>query len=435
MQRTIRKRIPSFLKAQKRSDPTLGTGGLAGVYGFPTLAGSTVSNRTALGIAAVWQAVQIYCNAVAGLDLYVAQHDERGGQRPAREHPVFPMVATRPNPITTSFSFRQSIMLHALTRGNGYAEIERNDRGKPVALHLMEPTNVEARINPDGDLCYRLHDKGVDLESRDVIHIRGLGWNGITGYSAITLFRETLGLAIAEREHASGLMGNSATPGGHIEFPGKMTDLAKATFRGNWNSKHQGPKNAGNFGILDNGARWVQTSFSPADSELLLSREFSIAEVARIFNLPQHMLGLLEHASVGNIEEQNIQFYQLSLLPWLRTIEQELNSKLFGPIEQYRYFVTHDAASVLRGNLTAQTAWVKDMFGIGMLSRNEGRMRFSLPPVEGGDAYYIPTNNLTAVGASTDPEPTLDPDGETQDQEKPDPSAENPKPLPAGAID
>jgi HK97 family phage portal protein len=417
---TWRSRLASWIGGESRSDPFLGHGAFSGLMGPTSLAGPAVGQRAALGIAAVWNAVTIYSNTIAGLDLYVARHDPRGGRRPAPEHPINPLVSIRPNPNTSSFSFRQTLMLHALTQGDGFAEIERDGKGRPVATHLMDPSNVEPRIDRDGALAYHLNDNGADLPARDVIHVHGLGWDGVRGYSPITLFRETLGLALAEREHQSALMGNSASPTGHFEMPGTMNPIQSQMFRETWNAVHQGSRNSGKIGIVSGGAKWVQTSFSPADSELLLSREFSIAEVARIFNMPQHMLGLLEHATFSNIEEQNIQFYQVSVMPWLRTIEQELNAKLFGPEDRGAFFATFDANSLLRGNLAAQTSWVKDMFGIGVLSRNEARMRFGLPPVEGGDSYYIPTNNLTPVGSDTDPAPSLDPDAD--DLVPPDPS-------------
>jgi HK97 family phage portal protein len=405
---TLRKRLPKFSRPERRSRSLDGFSWGSGLTGPVSMAGPIVNTRSSLGVAAVWGAVGIYANTIATLDLSVSRRDDRGGRRPAYDHPINPLIATRPNPTTSSFRLRQSLIMHALTTGNGFCEIERDGRGDPVGLHLIDPWDCQPMLADDGSLTYRVNCQSRDLLPHEVLHVAGMGWDGVRGYSPISLFRETLGLAIGERDHTASLMGNNATPTGHFELPGKLSAQAKGTFREQVNSVHQGPRKAGQFGILDNGATWKQTSFSPADTELIQSREFSIGEVARIFGIPQHLLGLLEHSSFSTNEEQNIQFYQMSIMPWLVNIQQELNFKLLRPDEQAIYSTSFDVGSLLRGNQQAQTAWVKDMFGMGMISRNEGRMRFGIPPVDGSDDMYIPSNNLTPVGTSTEPEPSLD---------------------------
>ena len=193
-------------------------------------------------------------------------------------------------------------------------------------------------------------------------------------------------------------MGNDASPNGVVEIPGTMGEVAQAKFRENWGSMHGGPDRKGNIGILSGGARWVQTSFSPEDAQLILSRGFSIAEIARLFNLPQHMLGLLDHATFSNIEDQNIMFYQLSLLPWLSQIEQELSRKLFSLTDRQTFNVRHDPRTLLRGNMQARADYQTKMFQIGGATVNQvlaedGQQ--SIGPA--GDEHYINANNLVSV--------------------------------------
>lgn len=417
----IRKRMPraSPRRPEARSIATDGSGEWSGAFALPTLAGPPISERTALGISAVWNAVNIYAGTIAGLDLYVAEKDPRGGRRPAVDHPCYDLVHSRPNASLTSFAFRQAIVCHALTHGNGYAEIERNAKGRPIALHLLDPRNVAPRVDDGGNLSYRLEREGTDLPAADVVHVRGLSFDGIRGYGPIAVHRESLGLAAAQQTWESALYGNGAQPLGHLEIPDKLTSKQKQEQRNAWNRLHQGAASAGKVGILDGGMRWVQTSFSPEDAQLILGRGFSIAEVARIFNIPQHMLGLLEHATFSNIEQQVIQFYQFSLMPWLTSIEQELNVKLFGPIERARYFVRHDAATLLRGDTAAQTAHNREMFAMGAKSVNEVRLQFGLNPIDdpNADKHFIPVNNLAALeDLGTLPAPETDPDeGTDQD--------------------
>jgi HK97 family phage portal protein len=396
-----------------RSISTDGSGSFTGNFSLPTMSGVTVTPHTALTIAALWNAVNIYGNAIAGLKLYIAEHLGRGGRKPALDNPIYDLLSFTPNPMTTSFRFRQSGVGHVMTHGNWYSEIERDRNAIPVALHLLDPKNTEPRITEGShELVYELVREKKILKAKDVLHIAGLGWDGVKGYSPVSMARETLGLAIAEQSHTASLMGNNAAPTGHLEYPGKLADKAKGTLRDNWNKIHQGPDRKGNLAILDGGLKWVMESFSPADTELILSRGFSIAEIARIYNLPQHMLGLLDHATFSNIEEQNLAFYQLSLWPWLENIEQELNKKLLTPDDRRIYVVCFDPSNLLRGNTAARTAYYDSLFDKGALSPNEIRIREGLNPIDDPamDLHYIPVNNLQAIETlgKTDDAPTAD---------------------------
>ncbi|MBE7197468.1 MAG: phage portal protein, partial [Parafilimonas terrae] len=405
MPHTLRKRYPRAAPAAtaRRSygPPTLlSSGQLAGGITIPTLSGTPINAQTALSIAAVWNAVLIYANTIASLDFHIARRTGRNGQaRTAdRKHPSYELVSLTPNGVQTSFRFRQTIVSHAVCRGNGYAEILRAG-GRPVALCLMDPTQVTPMVAEDGRLVYQVAGADGPLEARDVLHIAGMGWDGVSGYSPITLNAEALGLAKAEQTWQSGLFGNNATPNGHYEIPGALAKEAKDEFRRQVNLMHGGPSRSGKFGILDGGAKWVQTSFSPSDAQLILGRQFSIAEVARIFNLPQHLLGQLDKATFSNIEEQNIQFYQISLMPWLVSIEQEFTRKLLPRSEWSTYAAWFDPATLLRGNLQARTSHAVQMNRIGVASINDVAEEFGYERVgsPGADKHWVSTNNLTAI--------------------------------------
>lgn len=396
MSKKIRKRMP---RAEARSAGLAGSPGFySGTFGVESLAGSTVTPHTALGITAVWNAVNIYANTIAGLDRQVVERDARGGHSPAVDHPAYDLVHRRPNRVMTGFRFFQSVIHHKKTHGNAYAEIERA-RGRPVALHLMDPRNVTPQLDDSGALWYRLQREHRDLPARDVVHFAGLGFDGLRGYSPVTIARESLGLALAQGDYAASIYGNSATPQGLVEFPGDPKQEAVSRFRDEWNRRHQGAQRAGTVGILFGGMKWVQTAFSPEDAQLLLSRNFSVAEVARLFNLPQHMLGNLDKATFGNIEEQNIQFYQLSLMPEIAEMEAELDLKLLEPGERRRFSVRTDVAGLLRGNLAAQTARDVSDFNNGFKSINEVLLRRGDNPIDhpNADKHFLPVNNLAAL--------------------------------------
>lgn len=403
MKRSLRKHYPtaSGRRAEARSLATtlVGSAGFPRGQTVPTLAGSAVNSQTALTITALWNAVTLLSNTIASLDFHVAERTGRNlvGRKPAPDHPHYDLTACRPNGRQSSFKFRQTIMGHALTRGSGFAEVERIG-GYPVALHLMDPGAVDVREDA-GKLWYHVPGAVDPLPADDVIHISGFGWDGVSGYNPITVMAETLGLAMSERVWQAAVYGNNGTPAGYFKVPGKMTTADKKELRRNMRLVHAGPENAGEFAILDGGMEWVKTAFSPVDAQLILGRSFSVAEVARIYNIPQHMLGNLEHATFSNIEEQNIQFYQLTLMPWLTMIEQEFSNKLLSRADRRYFAAWFDPSSILRGNLAARTTHITALSKIGAASLNDvcdefGRDRIATP---GADKHWIPTNNLAAI--------------------------------------
>jgi Phage portal protein len=165
----------------------------------------------------------------------------------------------------------------------------------------------------------------------------------------------------------------------------------------------------------------VQTAFSPQDAEVLLGQRFSVEEIARIFNLPPHMLGVMEGTNFATIEEQNIQFYQMSLMPFLVAIEQEFANKLLGPIERTRYEIRHDVDTLLRGNTAAQREQEKADLATGVRSVNEVRIGRGFNPLDdpSADKHWIPTNNLQALEdmGKTAPEPAVETDPDTATEE------------------
>jgi HK97 family phage portal protein len=407
---------------------------LSSQMAFPTIAGPAINEQTAMTIVAVYNAVTIISNAFALLDIGVAEKIANGGRRPATELPLFDKLARSPNPRNTAFNFRRSTMVHALTSGNGYWEIEWAGR-EVKNFHLLEPRNVTPRDDEQGNLVYRLERERKDLKPENIIHLANLGWDGVRGYSPVALAREALGLSKAQETYASGLMGNSAQPGGYLKVSNKLKEVDKNRLRTDFEGMHQGAENAGTIGILDGGMEWVQTAFSPADAELLLSRAFSVAEIARLFNIPQHMIGLLEHATFSNIEHQLLEFYTFTLLPWITNLEQQLDVKVFSRMQRVKYFIFHEFSSLLRADTATMIAQDTADFKIGVASENDILRRRGKNPIDNpnADKHYIEANNMVAIedmGKDRPPRPdapdlVVDPDEESQPEAKPEPLADD----------
>ncbi len=371
----------------------------------PTVAGVAISERNALGIAAVWAAVRVLSESVAALPLVVYRRDGRARER-AGEHPLYSILHDAPNPDMSSYQFRETLQAHCCLWGNAYAEIVR-DGGVVAALWPIQPERVEVRLRSDGRPLY-LVDGRRAIEASDMLHFAGISHDGLVGHSPIRWARESLGLAAAAEQHGASVFGNGATPGGVLEHPGVMSDEAIERLRESWESMHRGARRAHRVAILEQGMKWSAMSMPNDDAQWLQTRQFQITEIARWFRLPPHMIGDLSRSSFSNIESQQLSFYRDSLLPHLVRWEQEIRRKLFARDEAYAEFVVD-------GLLRADTATRFQAYSLGRsggwLSINDIRERENLNPIVGGDDYLTPLNmqavgpNLTAPEGQMAPSP------------------------------
>jgi hypothetical protein len=262
----------------------------------------------------------------------------------------------------------------------------------------MDPRTTDPKLE-HGSLMYH-QAGGLDpLPASDVLHLAMFGWDGIKGYSPIEIGRETLGVAASQRDYQAGLFNNSAAAQGHLEVPGNLKTLEKSQLRNYWNKIHQGPQLAGNIGILEGGMKWVQTNFSPQDAALIEGCAFSVEEIARLWNLPQHKLNKLDNANFSTVEQMNLDFYTSSILPWLTAIEKEIDLKLLTRIQRRVYFAFFNFGYLLRADQAAQTARDVALFGLGARSPNDLLVADGKEPVDDPrfDFHYLPVNNLQAI--------------------------------------
>lgn len=350
--------------------------------GGPSLAGPSVNERSALGLTAVYNAVNIYANAVACLDIGVYRSRPNGGKQPFPDHPINYIVQCEPNDELTAFVFWHTIICHVYTTGNGYAETVRDEGGRTISLCLLDPHNVEVKRTYKGRLYYYLKREGRILLKENVLHFHTAAMkDGLVGMSPITVARESLGLALAVQEFASGIYGNSTQPGGVIEFVEKMGETAQAKHREQVEKLHRGTVNAGRLMYLPLGAKFTPTDFSPLDSQFIVQANFSVSEVARLFNIPSSMLGNTAGTSLTNAEDLNAYFYEKCLMPLLVHIEDECNRKLFFRSERPNVFVFHDYGSYLRANTAGRTAYYSQMRNIGVFTTNDILLQEGFDPI------------------------------------------------------
>ena len=295
-------------------------------------AGKTVTERSAMQMTAVYSCVRILAEAIAGLPLHLYRYKKDGGKEKAIDHPLYLLLHDEPNPEMSSFVFRETLMTHLLLWGNAYAQIIRNGKNEVVALYPLMPNKMAVDRDEHGQLYYtyqRSNDEAatmtgstVILKPSDVLHIPGLGFDGLVGYSPIAMAKNAIGMAIACEEYGAKFFANGAAPGGVLEHPGTIKDPQRV--RESWQSTFGGSGNANKIAVLEEGMKYTPIGISPEQAQFLETRKFQINEIARIFRVPPHMVGDLEKSSFSNIEQQSLEFVKYTLDPWVIRWEQSL---------------------------------------------------------------------------------------------------------------
>lgn len=389
-----------MFKARDKPQDTLGGSQYSFFFGRTT-SGKPVNERTAMQMTAVYSCVRILSEAVAGLPVHVYRYTEGGSKEKALEHPLYRLLHDEPNPEMTSFNFRETLMGHLLLYGNAYAQIIRNGKGEVLGLYPLMPNKMTVDRDSAGRLYY-LYSRGSDdspvskengqvyLPPEQVLHIPGLGYDGIVGYSPLAMAKNAVGLAIATEEYGAKFFANGAAPGGVLEHPGTIKDPQKV--KDSWNAAYQGSGNSHRIAVLEEGMKYQPIGISPEQAQFLETRKFQIDEIARIYRVPPHMVGDLEKSSFSNIEQQSLEFVKYTLDPWICRWEQSLARRLFTEEEKREYFIKFNVDGLLRGDYESRMNGYAVARQNGWMSANDIRELENLdriPAGEGGDLYLV----------------------------------------------
>jgi len=392
-----------FRSRDKPENKVLGSG-----YSFlmgSSTAGKNVTERSAMQMTAVYSCVRILAEAVAGLPLHLYRHKEDNGKEKAIDHTLYHLLHDEPNPEMSSFVFRETLMTHLLLWGNAYAQIIRNGKGEVIALYPLIPNRMTVNRDENGQLYYEYSSASDDINSnssrtvvlmpRDVLHIPGLGFDGLVGYSPIAMAKNAIGMAIACEEYGAKFFANGAAPSGVLEHPGTIKDPKKV--REAWQSQFGGSSNAGRVAVLEEGMKYTPISISPEQAQFLETRKFQINEIARIFRIPPHMVGDLEKSSFSNIEQQSLEFVKYTLDPWVIRWEQSLMRALLSNDEKKEYFIKFNLEGLLRGDYESRMKGYSIGRQNGWMSANDIRELENLDRIsreDGGDLYLVNGNML-----------------------------------------
>ena len=390
---------------KSRDKPTDSTAGSRYTfYMGGSTSGKAVTERSAMQMTAVYSCVRILAEAIAGLPLHVYRYNSNGGKEKAIDHSLYLILHDEPNPEMSSFVFRETLMTHLLLWGNAYAQIIRNSKGEVMALYPLMPNKMSVDRDENGQLYYQYlrsidevggKSETVILKPTDVLHIPGLGFDGVVGYSPIAMAKNAIGLAIATEEYGAKFFANGAAPSGVLEHPGTIKDPQRV--REAWQSQFGGSQNSGKIAVLEEGMKYTPISISPEQAQFLETRKFQINEIARIFRVPPHMVGDLEKSSFSNIEQQSLEFVKYTLDPWVIRWEQSITRTLLTPEEKKSYFVKFNLEGLLRGDYQSRMNGYATARQNGWMSANDIRELENLdriPAEAGGDLYLINGNML-----------------------------------------
>jgi HK97 family phage portal protein len=370
-----------------------------------TSAGKLVNETSAMQTSAVYACVRILAEAIASLPLNTYRRMADGGKELYFNHPLFRLLHDEPNSEMTSFVFRETLMAHLLLFGNAYSQIVRDGRGYPIALYPLLPNHMIVERANNGRLIYTYQtDKGVvTFRREDVLHIPGLGFDGLIGYSPVAMAKNAVGMSIATEEYGAKFFSNGATPGGILEHPGTIKDIKRV--KESWEAGYQGVGNSHKLAILEEGMKFNPVTIPPEQAQFLQTRKYQVGEIARIFRVPPHMVGDLDKSSFSNIEQQSLEFVRYTLDPWVVRWEMSLQQALLLPSEKSSVSIKFNLNGLLRGDYSTRMNGYSTGIQNGFLSVNDVRALEDLNLLsdeDGGNLHFVNGNavKLRDVGAA-----------------------------------
>ncbi len=364
--------------------------------GSRSAAGVRIDSNNAHQVAAVFSCLRVIAETVAALPLHVLERTPGGGKRIARELPLYRQLHAQPNGWQTSFEWREQAVFHVGLWGDAFSELKA---GQIVPLH---PSRMKIERVENGAIRYRYReDKGSEaIYSNDqILQIRGPSDDGLNGMRIVEECKEAIALARACEIHGARFFANGARPGFVLSTDGNLNAEARETLANQWDRRHGGPSNAGKTAVLTGGLRPYQLpQSSNSDAQYLELREYQLREIARLFRVPGHLLGL----GTGS-PQADIEFVTHTILPWLRRFESACTRDL---ISDDRYLVEFDIRGLLRGDAASRASFMRSLWEIGALNTDEIRELENMDPVEGGSVRYRPLN-MGTLGAPPSVEDVL----------------------------
>lgn len=382
-------------------------------YGYQSQSGPAVTPETSLRFSAVLACVRVISEDVASLPLPVYRRLTGGGKERSPRHPLYSILHDSPNPEMTSFTFRETLMLHLLLWGNAYAE-KVMVNGRVAQLWPITPSRVSVQRNlRTKELEYMISppdsQERVVMTASQIMHVRGLSMNGITGMSPIAVARDAIGLGLAGQEFAGGFFNRGMRPSMVLEHPGVLSEEAVTRLRMSVEESYGGLSNAQRAMILEEGMSVKTVGMPLEDAQFIEQRKLQVEEIARIFRVQPHKIGHHERSTFNNIEHLGIDHVVSTVRPWLVRWEQSIAKDLIPPEERGSLFAEFIVDGLLRGDSEGRGKFYTALWQVGALSPNEIRALENMNSIEDGDTYYVPMNFQPVGMEMQESEPAMAP--------------------------
>jgi len=357
----------------------------------PSSSGMTVNEDTSLRLSAVYACVRLISDTISTLpyDQFVRRDGQRFPYRPKDGW------VDRPSTEMPRTTFWKQVIISLLLDGNAFVMITRSGN-EIVDLTPLNPKQV--RVKRENGRKVFVVNESQTLTSDQVLHVTEMLMPGeIRGTSRIMQAKESLGLGLALEEYAATFFGNGAYAGGVLEFPEKLSPEQRKEIRETWNQTHQGPRRAHRVGMLWGGGKFNPLTVDPSASQLVDQRKFAVEEIARIFRVPPFMLGVSENAAMAfaSIEQQQLFFRQHTIQPYVEMLEDHFQSLLENP----RSFIKFNMSSIVRADLQTRYQSYNTALLAGFMSVNDVRALEDKGPVDDGDQYRVPLQNIPLTDA------------------------------------
>jgi HK97 family phage portal protein len=378
---------------------------------YPVQSGAVVNEDTAISWSAIWRGLQLVGSAIGSMPFTIQEGDENGNVTERKDHPLYKMISMEPHPFYSTFDFLQAIIFQVLLRGNAVIVINRGGllgANRPLSLRLVEYNDVtDIREDWDNETIYYTI-KGFDfpISHLDIIHVKGLTKNGLSGLDALSWNRETFGLALATKKSASAYYRNGTHSEGFLSTDAQIKPETRKDVEAAWRDKNR----TGETPFLTGGVKWNTISVAPKDIQLLEGRQFNVYEAARILGISPHLLFAMDRANFSNVETLSLEFAKYTLRFLVERIEQEFNRKIFRGSEIGRLKVNLNMDAFLRGDTDARTKYLEGLIDRGVLSIDEARKieGFNALADKKGKTHMVPLNFQTLDNMVDPKEPEPD---------------------------
>lgn len=391
---------------EQRSDPVrLSDPYLAEYFGVRGSGAVTPDNVLANSAVAV-RCIALRSELLASVGLHLFRRSPDGGRSRADDLALYHVLHSNPNEQVTAFEFREFMIRSMDLTGNAFARIERDGRGAVVALYALMPGVVTVEKLASGRLRYKVTESGGGVRvllQEEVLHVRGPSRDGVMGLSPIAIARGSLELAMSQHATSAALMANSLRPSAILSYPDRLTGEQRAAIRASVSNRIGGTFNAGQFLVMDAGAKFEKMAFSPEDAEFLDSVKLSNENVCRIFGVPPTAAGILDRGTYSNVEQEAASLIQNCLGPLASRIEAAMMRCLLTPDARRSLYIEHDLSGLLRGDVKSRFEAYRMGREMGVLSANDVRRRENEPPIPEGDLYHQPAN-WVPLGTHPDPQ-------------------------------